>query len=481
MQETNPILEVHNDFTYLKHLPSQFLTKVKTCLSVETSGLVPIKKGGKVEMEYRESYWCALEKVSTKEYKFPTGLFHRFPFSIVPVTFHDYRENRIDPTSRPEQVLDQLGIEARPYQIKAVETLHKHSRGVMNIATNGGKTEIIAMILLTYPKCCSFIVASELTGLMEISERFDLRGLEHNIIDSKHKKLDLDGINVCSLSSVKNLPNFDELLASAKILVWDECDDSATAKTGDYIGRYSKAYVRVYLSGTPFTDKALHNFKVVAYSGEEIVKVSNHFLIQNGYSAKPKVVIHSSSPEPVKNSVCTYFQARSRFIEKNEQFVSRLLDSIESVVDEGVVVIYENKKHGKLIKDYIEGNSEYKCFQIDGSSSVEKRSQAKDFLVSGRVQIILASSIWNRAIDFGYPKHWFFVAGMKASNRVKQRWGRSLRKKPDGVNVVYIHEWFIWGQKNLVNHSKLRYKLALKEKFEIVLADKFLQDYLPVK
>ena len=114
---------------------------------------------------------------------------------------------------------------------------------------------------------------------------------------------------------------------------------------------------------------------------------------------------------------------------------------------------------------------------IAGESSHSERVKAKELLSNGMIDVIFASSIWNRALDYPYPLHWFFVAGFKATNIILQRWGRALRRK-DGENRVWIHEWFILGDKSLEKHSRHRVTIAQLEGFTVQLADPFLSRYL---
>ena len=370
-----------------------------------------------------------------------------------------------------------LELEPRDYQIGAIESLIKNSRGVFNIATNGGKTEILALMLMCYPTVCTIIVTAELTGLYEITERLDKHGVEYTKIDSTNKVADYSGINVCSLDTVRRLEDILGLLQKAQILIWDECDDSSTAVSGSVLGENCNAYIRVYLSGTPFTDNPVHNMKLVGVSGEEIVNIGNAYLIAKGYSANPIIGFHSSLAYAKKDEKMSYPEARSKFINKNEEFASRVGDLVEEVKADGVVVLYEHKSHGTLLKRILTKRG-LRCMYIDGHSSPDQRNEAKKRLVSGNVDVILASSIWNRALDFGFPQHWIYVGGMKATNRIKQRYGRALRKKANTDNSVWIHEFYVWGHKALREHSFRRYQICLEEGFPVVLMNVCLEKVL---
>ena len=469
---------IENCYSYFHKLPPELLSGFQTALNVDTSGLVRnlYARRGQPKYIWKSSQWSPIEQDSSNLIKIPTGLLWRalktFDSERYPFAALDERKNVVDPCRTPEEVCEELGLQPRAYQLDSVRAIHNHQRGYLNIATNGGKTEILSLIINTYPKCCSFVITAQLTGVSEISERFEKRGVPCNIIDSKNKTVDFSGVNVCSLDSVKNSKDFNSLLQNAKILIWDECDDSATASTGELIGTSCEAYVRIYLSGTPVTDNQIHNTKLVGYSGEELVRISNSYLISEEYSAKPLIKFHTShySNLPIPS---TYQNAVKSLINENEEFAERVATIASEVQDEGVVVLYEHRKHGDLLLEKFKKLG-VGCVRVDGSSSVQSRKRATEDLEYGRVSVILASSIWNRALDFGYPEHWFIVGGMKASNRIKQKYGRALRKKKNKDNTVTIYEWYIRGHKKLEEHSKKRFDICINEGFEIELVDEQL-------
>lgn len=414
--------------------------------------------------------------------RFPTGCIWEILKVATPKEIEDVRTNRIEPICTPEEACIQLGIDYRDYQIEATKTALKCQRGILNIATNGGKTEIMAMCLLCYPKVLTVVIAPDLTSLSEITERFELRGIEHSVIDAQHKDVNWDGINVCSIDSLMNLPEKSDLLKKCKILIWDECDFSSTSTSGMSVFEDCDAYVRIYLSGTPFTDDQYQNYQIVNLSGGELVKISNHYLIERGFSARPVVHFHSSLKEPLKRGEreSNYQAAEKQFITENEEFCEKVCNLIETFVDEGVVVLFEKVKHGRKISDCLKSRGIRNTY-LDGGSWKSAREDAKRHLINGTIQVIVASSIWNRSLDFGFPQRWVYVGGLKASNRIKQRYGRALRKKPNDDNVVHIHDFYIWGNTNIENHSYERYKICLDEKFEVKVEDHFLYSVLQKK
>lgn len=468
------LIEIENNLCYIKgKIPLHVYHRLEKELSYTWEEFVPThQRFGRGVMRQ-----CHYSLFDVKNQTFPTGYFHRVHKYFDPDTqYVDKRKYILQPNSDIEGLCKELGLELRDYQLETIRAIHQNSRGVVNIATNGGKTEIMSLIIRSYPECCSVIIAADLTAVNELVERFEKRDIGYKVIDSKHKEVNWDGVNICSLDSLKNIPDYEKLLDSAQILLWDECDDSSTATLGKEIGFRCNAYIRVYFSGTPFTDNEVHNMTLIGIAGEEIVKISNRYLISRGFSATPTVMFFSSLRNRVPQEKIPYVSARKKYINCNEEYCDIICDIAQEKIGEGVVILYENITHGNYISKELQ-RRKLRFKMVQGSSSLQERNQAKELLEKEVVDIIIASSIWNRGLDFSYPRHWIFAGGMKASNRIKQRYGRALRRK-SGENKVYIYEFFISGHRALVEHSKIRYKICLQEGFSTIIMDSNIRSIL---
>jgi superfamily II DNA or RNA helicase len=454
------------------------IREIASELEINTSGIVV----GSYWEDGRQKYGPHFKRSSwtpVSDDSFPSGLFWRVRRILDrdSVEILDDRSNVILPIRKAEDICRDLKLEVRDYQIDTVNHALASQRGVINIATNGGKTEIAAMITQSFDsEVMILVVAPDITSVTEISERFTLRGIEYSIIDSSHKEIDFSGINVCSLDSLIRLPNLEEIQQKTQILIWDECDFGSTGSVSYEFAIQIQARYRYFMSGTPWTDDEVKNTLLVGLCGEEIVKISNRYLIDRGWSANPTILFHSSHDTPFRSKE-VYSVARKLHLNTSENYLSRVLNHIEEVRGCGIVVLFEHKSQGKLIFQMAK-NRGLRCLYLDGGSSKTQREEARNMLETSFIDVIFASSIWNRALDFGYPQHWFMIGGYKASNRIKQKWGRALRKKPNEENRVWIHEYYNFGHKALESHSKNRYYLAIEEKLPVEIRDPVIVPYI---
>ena len=107
----------------------------------------------------------------------------------------------------------------RPYQDQAIEKLRGQfalgrKKVMLQLPTGGGKTAIAAEMVrsaITRGRKCLF-VADRLELIDQASERFDIEGIPHGIVQADHPRTDPDApLQVCSIQTLnrRRLPAFD--------------------------------------------------------------------------------------------------------------------------------------------------------------------------------------------------------------------------------------------------------------------------------
>lgn len=134
----------------------------------------------------------------------------------------------IDKREKPEQnanfkivehIMDSKGnkipIVARDYQEKIVNEMA--DREVVQVATGGGKTFIMASTIAKFNVKPVLVFADKLSLVQQIKEEFEkFLGTEVGIVGGGQKEI--KDITVCSIQSVD-----EELAKSAKMIMFDEC------------------------------------------------------------------------------------------------------------------------------------------------------------------------------------------------------------------------------------------------------------------
>lgn len=454
----------------------------------------PAYKSGMWDGYHR--FWNAKTKV------FPTGLLNiafkaikQYDEDIDIIDERDYEDSNVKISPSIDLLHEELGtITLRPYQQEAVELAIKKSRGVINIATNGGKTEvacgIIQQLLPTLPKGQSIVF---LTGSKEIFKQSHKRiserlGMEVGKVGDG--KWDIKPVTVAMIPSlsrylkVKPTKKADPkkyketrdkvmgFLHSCHGFIADEVHHASSDSWYKLLMAMEQAHYRIGLTGTVAQDTTLSYMRLVGSTGRILIKISNDFLIKEGHSAKPVIHLHS---HPAKQFYSPYDFARKEgiidCIERNKKIVRLALDKTKD--NQQSLIIVSETAHGNILEEVMQILSpKYDLYKdevafIHGDSPKSLRNNCLDKFAEGHIRILIATSIMDEGVDISGINCVFLAAGGKSTRQVLQRIGRGLRKKSDGSGVE-VHDFIDDHNEYLMNHTEARIEVYKREKFDIV-------------
>ncbi|HUW43948.1 MAG TPA: helicase-related protein, partial [Bacillota bacterium] len=154
--------------------------------------------------------------------------------------------------------------------------------------------------------------------------------------------------------------------------------------------------------------------------------------------------------------VNTWDQDRSAHIVENEtrnECVIKLANDF-SKRNIQTLILVQLIKHGKDLEKRIP-NSVF----IYGGSSKKKREQALEDIQSGKLKILIGSTIADEGLDIPALSALILAGGGKSPTRAKQRVGRVIRK---GSSQALVYD-FIDDGKWSYDHSKERLKILKEE------------------
>ncbi len=423
-------------------------------------------------------------------YRFPTGLFsyiHKlFPYSTV-----DYaEETHLIATSNKYNSFDDSKViffadvelpskdylinlfedyKLRPHQVYMVEKMIMKGRGVVEAATGAGKT-LVSAAVTKYLDVPTVITVPTLDILYQtrtkFAEYFKLDIDEFGIIGDQ--KTEIRKITIASVPTLRERMKVNnrgrvifhndkiaEFFKSRQLLIADEAHmvgDNTFFETS--LGFINAPY-RFGLSATPFDRTDGNALMLRGATGPRIAKVSPEVLMKTGYLAIPHIIIHKISGPRISGAI-TYAEAYTQGIVNQPVRNKKILDLIEQHKDEKIIVIFERKKHGKLLSQMLwEMKINHKL--LTGDNFAEEREQARNELEHGDLNIILASMIFKLGVDLPAVKVLIRADGKQSTISTIQISGRALRIK-DGDNKVIIYDFYDGHQKFLKKHSRARLK-----------------------
>lgn len=455
-----------------------------------------------------------LKKISWKRYitdpwMFLTGNAPRIvrimaKYNVLPVIEHmdSYsipEENKISLTWNEDFVI-------RDYQQRCVDSAVKNRRGILQIATGGGKTVIASKIIqelgikpviflvttkdLLYQAQSSFEKTLNMEGGIGIigDGKCEIKEINVSTIQTIMKclgKSDEFSKEVKSISewldggfgeeaeiSAESISSVVDLLGKVKLLFFDECQHAPADTCRNVLFECINATYKFGLSATPFREDG-EDLTIEGLFGENLISISSSFLIENGFLVKPSILMWNMKyKRPSKSYQTEYKEDIVENLERNKWIAN--WSRYFSEQDKTVLVLVKQTKHGNILKDLIP-NSEF----IDGKKTSKKRNQAIEDLRNKDLKILIATTLADEGLDIPSLDVLILAGSGKSKTKALQRIGRVIRSAPGKDSAIVVD--FIDQTKYCKKHSLTRKKIYNSEEaFKIqVIDEEFLADNAP--
>lgn len=494
---SNLILKIGNIHTEIEGLPEDHKKGLEKKLSFRPEGyqFSPMfnkfvyDQDGKKSRRFWDGWKRQFWSNKTRTY-FPTGLFS--------LCSEYFKENNIsfsvfDTRQKPEQnlFLDRSEkIILRDYQIKSRDTACNVSRGLVQVATSGGKTVISAAIIEELKVSPFLFFVTSIDLLTQAKESFEdyfrQNGNPIKVGQIGGGIIDIQDINVCTIQTIvralgekwtakykydsddtddnTDVSNYKkqitELVHETKGSISDEVQHWK-AETCQIVAKHLKSCYYTYGFSATTERDAGDDMLIQACFGKKIVQITASELIEQGYLVKPYIkFIH------IKNR-------KSKFKQWQAIYKDRIVDCPEynsivanisnSFIEQGLSVLTLIKQidHGKRLSKLITGSQ-----FLSGASPKDKRLDALNNLRNGYIKAITSSVIFDEGINVQSLDCVNLGGGGKSKTRAMQRIGRITRSytRPDGTKKIKaIAIDYVIHDKYLLDHAKEREKMYRTE------------------
>jgi superfamily II DNA or RNA helicase len=352
-------------------------------------------------------------------------------------------------------------ITLRDYQVEAANALIYARRGVAKMATNSGKTEVMAAVLKAM-ELPAIILTHRKELMYQTAERFIKRGIT-NVGMVGDGIWSPDYVTVAMIQTLSSrLAVIDELwptYSDNKIVFIDECHILPSDQAMDVFMSIPGNY-RYGVSGTPLKREALNDLKLMAATGPIVYEVTNAFMITKGYSAEP--IVHIAVIEEKDDDLwdMNYQDAYSKLIVNHDKRNAAIVKFARSI--SGAVLILVNRiEHGKLLESLMR-----ESIFVSGSDSTEKRLSILDRMRLGK-GIFIATSIFDEGVDVPSVNAVVLAGSGASSVKLLQRIGRGLRQKEVGDNRLLVMDFIDDTNEHLLHQSSERMDTYDAEGFEV--------------
>lgn len=475
-----------NKLIILNNKSCKYVTEDESFLRVLRNYFSYKTLGVEYTAAYQNGGWDGRTHLISKKGAFFSGLFekvseflkdHKVEFEVqdcrLPITLNTSYD--------VSEALTNLKMIPRDYQERIVDACISNRKGIVRAATGSGKTLAIALVTAKLNKpTIIYVIGLDLLkqfhdlfskvfnepigyigdGVCNI-ERINIASIWTIGSALNMKKKDIcsdDDVDCNEKIDVSKKDQILDLLKRSKVHVLDECHICTCSTIETIHSKIDPEYIYGF-SGTPYRDDntdLLSN----AILGEQIVDVSASELIKKGVLAQP--IIKFVAVPHVVLPLAPYQTVYKTYITDNIVRNTMIINNTKELLEKKYtpLVLFKLINHGKILYDMML-EAGIKCQLLYGNDSLEKRGEVKQMLIDGKINVILASTIFDIGIDIPILSALVLAGGGKSSVRGIQRIGRILRQYPGKKTAVIID--FYDQVKFLKKHSKIRYDIYSTE------------------
>lgn len=389
------------------------------------------------------------------------------------------------------------------FQMKALHQIEKHSRGIVQVATGGGKSKIAKLIMSRYRRMTLFITTRGVlmyqmkdqveadckfnVGIIGDGEFKPVKGINVGMVQTLVSQLEVPSLDAevralvkkkvgkdadVKLSRAELLPEaqviFDrktkvrarliKLLELIEVVIGEEAHEAGGNSYYEILKYCKNAHIRVALTATPFMrSDAEDNMRLMAAFGPILIKVSEKLLIDRGILAKPYFGFHNPAPHPKLRRTSPWERAYKLGIVESPGRNADIVDFAAKAASYGLVgmVLVQRTAHGDILLKALRERGLRARF-LRGENDQVERKRALKALGNEEIDTLIGTTILDVGVDVNAVGYVVLAGGYKAEVGLRQRIGRGSRGKRKGPNVTFIVDYTDEGNAHLRDHARTR-------------------------
>lgn len=385
------------------------------------------------------------------------------------------------------------------YQMQVVDVLERHGQIIAQVATGGGKSRIAKLAYSRIARPTLFLTTRGILMHQMADAMRELVGANRVGVIGDGSWRAVNGFNVGMIQTFAaklRAPDpsagpdawreheeisaqVRNLLSKFEFVILEEAHEVSSDSFYEIMRHCVNAHYRLSLTATPFMkDSQEANMRLMACSGPVGIIVSEKMLIERGILAKPyfkfvrledpfpegdldvkdargkpagtrRVKLLKSTPWPK-----CYELGVSGGVKRNAMVVYEAKRAVEYGLS--VITLVQHKKHGARLQQLMTAAGLRATF-IYGENNQAERKAAIAALKDGRIDVLIGSTILDVGVDVPAVGMIIIASAGKAEVAMRQRIGRGLREKKNGMpNVAFIVDFDDWQNNHLKDHARQR-------------------------
>lgn len=443
------VIKVRNIFSVIENGEVEYL---KNLLRFRPKGyyFMPAYRSG-----LWDGYVSFLRKNNVGKYFFPSGFIFAKPEWFEGYVIIDERNKPL--VSLKDYQLE--GIQLRDYQEEAIKKALQEERGILNLATNAGKTEVAIAVSKSLSNLRVLFITHRLHLLFQTKKRFEDRLKEEVGYIGKGEIYKPESRIVVAMvqSLYEDVRKFENYFKKFQVVFWDEVHH-LSSDSWYIIGKKIPAYYRFGLTATVPDVADIRYWKLVALTGKVFYVLKQKLLVESGISAKPYIYMIVVNERKVGD----YQEVYKELVEESNYRNGIIKEVCDIFKDLRKVILVRTIRHGRKLLEQVEG------VLLTGQENIKERLTFLEKFRKGEIKTLIVTTWFEEGTDIPEVEVFINAAGGLSDNLLVQRMGRAVRRK-EKENRVFIIDFYDMGERYLRKHSMNRKKVYEKEGFEVKL------------
>lgn len=368
----------------------------------------------------------------------------------------------------------------RDYQREGMEVALLERRGIIEIATGGGKTLLAAHLIHHIGRPALFLVHTR--DLMYQTVEVLQHELRMVIGCAGDGKLDLQPVTVATVQTcaraldikldncsddeplLKEEPPRAEVaraiqayLRTVPVVFFDECHHVPADTAYGLACELEGALWRYGLSATPYRADR-QDLLLEAAIGPRIYSARASALIDRGHLVPPRIKFLTVPPLVIKSGTADYQEVYASYIVENRARNRMIVEIAREICKEGktVLILVNHVRHGQILQEMLRPVD-----LVQGSEPVVERQKIFKALGEKKCMLAIATSLADEGLDIPSLDCIILASAGRSETRALQRVGRVLRKAPGKKSALVID--FLDDAPYLRDHSSDRMRIYQSE------------------
>ena len=376
-----------------------------------------------------------------------------------------------------DYTLKELNLKYRSYQESSIKKCLIQGRGVVVLPTAGGKTYVMAGLILNINN----ILNKKIKTLVTVPSI--------QLVEQTYQDFLNYGLTNITKWSGKNKPDFensDIIIAGTQILLSKStdlsilsdidlflCDETHVIRKGNTINKIFSLFNTPHMYGFTGTmpPSLIDQWNILGKFGPIVYEEKTINLEKQDYISSFQVVIlkiiHKNLPSYILNmdySMNSYVKEYEFLL--NDLNRNKIICNLAQNIKNNTIIMVDRLDHGIFLTNLLQNNNK-KIYFIQGSTEIQEREKIRELMsVSDDVIVVAMSKIFSTGINIPNLHNIIFASAGKAKIKIMQSIGRALRLHPT-KKIATIFD-IADNTRYAMKHLKERKKLYETEKYKII-------------